>query len=51
MLGAFARATGLFDMDALIEQVRAWFGKKLSTKMVEANVKALQRAAEEVEEG
>ncbi len=51
MLGAFAEATGLFDMDELIEQVRAWFGKKLSTEAVEANVRALRRAAEEIQEG
>ena len=51
MLGAFARATGLFDMDELIEQVRAWFGKKLSTEAIEANVRALRRAAKEIQEG
>ena len=51
MLGAFTRATGLFEMSALIEQVRAWFGKKLSTEAVEANVRALRRAAEEIQEG
>jgi pyruvate ferredoxin oxidoreductase gamma subunit len=51
MLGAFAQATGLFKMNALIEQVRAWFGKKLSTEVVEANVRALKRAAAEVQEG
>lgn len=51
MLGAFARTTGLFEMSALIEQVRAWFGKKLSTEAVEANVRALRRAAEEIQEG
>jgi pyruvate ferredoxin oxidoreductase gamma subunit len=51
MLGAFAQATGLFEMDALIEQVRAWFGKKLAAKVVEANVRALERAAAEVQEG
>ena len=51
MLGAFAKATGLFEMEDLIEQVRAWFGKKLSTEAVEANVRALKRAAEETQEG
>jgi pyruvate ferredoxin oxidoreductase gamma subunit len=51
MLGAFARATGLFEMEALIEQVRDWFGSKVSPKVVESNVRALRRAAEEVQEG
>jgi pyruvate ferredoxin oxidoreductase gamma subunit len=51
MLGAFARATGLFDIDDLAEQLRAWFGKKIAQEMIEANVRALRRAAEEVEQG
>ncbi len=51
MLGAFARATGLFEIESLIEQVRAWFGEKLSVKAVEANVQALKRAADEIQEG
>jgi pyruvate ferredoxin oxidoreductase gamma subunit len=51
MLGALARATGLFDIDALIEQVRHWFGSKVSPEIVEANIRALRRAAEEVREG
>jgi pyruvate ferredoxin oxidoreductase gamma subunit len=51
MLGAFARATGLFDMDDLTTQLRAWFGKKVSSAVVEANVRALRRAAEELVEG
>lgn len=51
MLGAFARATGLFDMEALIQQVRAWFGSKVTSGVVEANIRALRRAAQEVVEG
>jgi pyruvate ferredoxin oxidoreductase gamma subunit len=51
MLGAFAQATGLFDMEDLAEQLRAWFGKKVSSGVVEANVRALQRAAKEIVEG
>ena len=51
MLGAFATATGLFDIDDLAEQLRAWFGKKITVEAVEANVRALRRAAEEVQEG
>jgi len=51
MLGAFARATGLFDLEALVEQVRHWFGSKVSPEVVESNIRALRRAAEEVGEG
>lgn len=51
MLGAFARATGLFDLKALVEQVRSWFGHKVSPEVVEANIRALQRAAQEIQEG
>jgi pyruvate ferredoxin oxidoreductase gamma subunit len=51
MLGALAQATGLFDMGDLVEQLRAWFGKKVSAKVIEANVRAMQRAAKEVVEG
>jgi pyruvate ferredoxin oxidoreductase gamma subunit len=51
MLGAFARATGLFKIEDLAEQLRAWFGKKISAEAVESNVRALKRAAEEVQEG
>ena len=51
MLGAFAAATGLVDIDALAGEIREWFGGKLSEKAVDANVRAMKRAAEEVEEG
>ena len=51
MLGAFAHATGLFDVKDLAEQLRAWFGRKVSADVVEANIRAMQRAAEEVVEG
>jgi len=51
MLGAFARATGLFELDALEEQIRRWFGNKVAPEIVEANIRAMRRAAEEVVEG
>jgi pyruvate ferredoxin oxidoreductase gamma subunit len=51
MLGAFARATGIFDMEDLAEQLRAWFGKKIAAEAIEANVRAMRRAAEEMVEG
>jgi pyruvate ferredoxin oxidoreductase gamma subunit len=51
MLGAFARATGIFEIDELAAQLRAWFGKKISAEAVEANVRAMRRAAQEMQEG
>ncbi|MCS7282427.1 MAG: 2-oxoacid:acceptor oxidoreductase family protein [Anaerolineae bacterium] len=51
MLGAFARATGLFDLDALEKQVREWFSEKVSPGVVEANIRILRRAAQELREG
>jgi 2-oxoacid:acceptor oxidoreductase gamma subunit (pyruvate/2-ketoisovalerate family) len=51
MLGAFAKATGLVDIDHLAEEVRDWFSAKLSKKIVDANVRALKRAAEELVAG
>ncbi|MFW6082873.1 MAG: 2-oxoacid:acceptor oxidoreductase family protein [Chloroflexota bacterium] len=51
MLGAFAEATGLVDLEQLAGEIREWFGSKLSQKAVDANVRALRRAAEEVVEG
>jgi len=51
MLGAFAKATGLFNIEEIIEQTRERFGKKLKAEVVEANVRAIKRAAAEVQEG
>jgi pyruvate ferredoxin oxidoreductase gamma subunit len=51
MLGAFAQATGIFDMEELAEQLRAWFGKKISAEAIEANVRAMRRAAKEMQRG
>ena len=51
MLGAFARATGLFDVEALIEQTRYKLGAKFREDVVEANVAAIRRACEELQEG
>ena len=51
MMGAFARATGLFPVESIIEDVRRSFGKKLRPEIVEANVQAIKRAYESVSEG
>ncbi|MFO8035367.1 MAG: 2-oxoacid:acceptor oxidoreductase family protein [Anaerolineales bacterium] len=51
MLGALVKATGLISLDALIEELQAWFEKKISEKAIEANIRAMKRSAEEVVEG
>jgi pyruvate ferredoxin oxidoreductase gamma subunit len=51
MLGAFAQATGLFEIGEMTEELRAWFGKKLPERVVKANVRAMRRAAEAVQRG
>jgi pyruvate ferredoxin oxidoreductase gamma subunit len=51
MLGAFAEATGLIKMDALTEELEAWFKNKISDEAINANIRAMKRAADEVEQG
>jgi pyruvate ferredoxin oxidoreductase gamma subunit len=51
MLGAFARITGLFNLDELGAQIRHRFERKLSEKVIEANIRAMRRASEELQEG
>ncbi len=51
MLGAFARATGLFPVEEMTAELRAWFGSKLAEAVVEANVRAVERGAAQVQEG
>lgn len=52
MLGALVKATGLFDVEAIVEQTRQRFAQKhMKADIVEANVTAIRRAAEEVKEG
>jgi pyruvate ferredoxin oxidoreductase gamma subunit len=51
MLGAFAKATGLLDVDALKERVRAQLGSKLRPDVIQGNMDAIDRAAQEVQEG
>lgn len=51
MLGAFARATGLFPLETIIQDVRASFSKKLRPEIVEANVEAVRRAYDQVHQG
>ena len=51
MLGAFARATGLFPLESIIADVRRSFGKKLRAEIVEANIEAVRQAYDSVQEG
>jgi len=51
MLGALAAALGHFSVDQLAEEVRRNFGKKMRPEIVEANVRAVLRAAQELKEG
>ena len=51
MLGAIIRTTGLVGVENTVDLVREKLGAKLRGEVVEANVKALRRAYEEVKEG
>jgi pyruvate ferredoxin oxidoreductase gamma subunit len=51
MLGAFARATGLFPLESIVADVRRNFSKKLRQEIVEANIKAIEMAYQSVQEG
>jgi pyruvate ferredoxin oxidoreductase gamma subunit len=51
MLGAFARATAIFEVEELAEQLRVWFATRISADAVEANVRAMRRAAQELRRG
>jgi len=48
MVGALTRATGLFQIDEVVDFFRAEFGKKFPPRVVEGNVEALTRSYEEV---
>lgn len=51
MLGAFVKATGILTVDDLIGQTRKQFGDKFGIEVVNRNVEAIKRAADEVQEG
>lgn len=51
MLGALAKATGIFSLDELAEQIRHKFERKFGEKIVEANIACLREAAAELQEG
>jgi len=51
MLGALIKATGVVEMDALLENVKKSFGKKFAQKIIDGNLDATRRGYEEVKEG
>lgn len=51
MLGAVNRATGIVDMNVLLEDIKGSFGKKFAQKIIDANLLAARRGFEEVREG
>jgi pyruvate ferredoxin oxidoreductase gamma subunit len=51
MLGALVKATGILSVDDLVAQTRKQFGDKFGQEIVDRNVEAIRRAADEVQEG
>lgn len=51
MLGTVAKATGLVALDSLLEDVKKSFGSKFAQKIIDGNLKAVNRGFEEVKEG
>lgn len=50
MLGALLKVTGFLSEEEAIAFIKESFGKKFSAKVVDSNIRALQRAFKEVEE-
>jgi pyruvate ferredoxin oxidoreductase gamma subunit len=48
MLGAFAKASGLIDLQPLMEGFKLNYSKKYSSKIIEGNQEAMKRGFEEV---
>jgi len=51
MLGALVKATGLVSLEGIINFTKERLAAKFTTQVVEANIKALERAYNEVIEG
>ncbi len=49
LLGALAAVAGLFGVSEITQSLRARLGAKLAERVVEANVRAVERAAREVQ--
>ena len=48
MVGALVRVTGLLNFDNVREELRATFGNRFKQSVVDGNIRALERAYEEV---
>ncbi|MBN2404838.1 MAG: 2-oxoacid:acceptor oxidoreductase family protein [Coriobacteriia bacterium] len=48
MIGALAKATGLFEVDAVCDHLTKTFGKKFTQEIIDANVASVRTAYEEV---
>ena len=51
MLGAVCKATGIVELDSLLEDVKNSFGKKFAQKIIDGNLEAVKRGFAEVNEG
>ncbi len=51
ILGALAKASGIVDLQTLLDDVKGSFGSKFSEKIITANLEATRRGFEEVKEG
>jgi pyruvate ferredoxin oxidoreductase gamma subunit len=49
MIGALLQVTGAVQLDAIEKAIHKKFGKKLSAGMLEGNIRAVERAAKEVQ--
>lgn len=48
MLGALIKATGMINLDTILEHLKKSFGKKFAQEIIDANIDAVKRAYEEV---
>jgi len=51
VLGALTKASGITDIQTLLDDVKGSFGSKFSEKIITANLEATRRGYEEVKEG
>ncbi|MCE5192227.1 MAG: 2-oxoacid:acceptor oxidoreductase family protein [Actinomycetia bacterium] len=51
MIGALAKATGLFDVAPIVEHLTKTFAKKFNQDIIDANIASVTRAYEEVSVG
>lgn len=51
ILGALIKATGLFPIDVITEQMRERFSKRFQESVVNANLEAIARGYQEAQEG